>query len=351
MRLLGPEKKQLQQALLGAFQRAELAALVDFYLDERLGKIASDTDDDRAATLKLIYWTEDQGKLEALLDGAPQEVPGNATLVAVCKLLLANLRQRHPPPWYQPADHVQTCFLPGRRAFIDRKELRRALKELIGGGSRVLAVNGPRRSGKSYTLQLISYLASELQAYQYAVINLEQERTTQLSPEAMMESIGLQLALSDLTLPSQRREEPRRARILCDWLVGKNRQSARIWWVVLDGFHHPDVPEPTRELIQYLVGWVAENVCDLRVVLLTYTEDLLPVHVRRYVRYERITEISRVDLVEFFQRVFDDRGEEYQQELVEGEVDRIVGSESSSLTERLDEIAQAVEEAAEVIFQ
>ncbi|BCS35915.1 hypothetical protein TBR22_A51500 [Luteitalea sp. TBR-22] len=78
----GRQKKALHAALRHAFPRATaLERLVEFHLDEHLAVIAGEgaLDD---VIFRLIAWAEAQGRLDALVNGARVEVPGNPHLLA-----------------------------------------------------------------------------------------------------------------------------------------------------------------------------------------------------------------------------------------------------------------------------
>src|SRR3954466_4098684 len=76
--------------------------------------------------------------------------------------------------WLMESDPFLTAFAHGG-SFIGRPVLRAHLRPLTAeGGARVLVVDGPLGSGKSYTLKLITHLSRQLQAFSVAAINLEE---------------------------------------------------------------------------------------------------------------------------------------------------------------------------------
>jgi hypothetical protein len=84
----GRQKKALHAALRHAFPRATaLERLVQFHLDEHLAVIAGEgaLDD---VIFRLIAWAEVQGRLDALVNGARAEVPGNPQLLAFERAVL-----------------------------------------------------------------------------------------------------------------------------------------------------------------------------------------------------------------------------------------------------------------------
>ncbi len=82
MRLTGYEFLQLQQALLSAFPSpASLAQMVRVRFDLNLAAVAGGNNHTEVM-FNLITWAESEGKVEALLQRASQENPGNEELKA-----------------------------------------------------------------------------------------------------------------------------------------------------------------------------------------------------------------------------------------------------------------------------
>jgi len=73
------EVGQFQEALVGAFNRSELAQLVYLRLEVPLNDIVADGPH-RQVIFDLITWANSQGKAEALLRAAREENPGNVLL-------------------------------------------------------------------------------------------------------------------------------------------------------------------------------------------------------------------------------------------------------------------------------
>ena len=86
--LSGNQYKQLQQALIGAFQNEEnLAQMVRFGLNEHLPAIAGGSNL-AAIVFALIGWAESEGRTSELIIAARNEKPRNATLREVAEQLL-----------------------------------------------------------------------------------------------------------------------------------------------------------------------------------------------------------------------------------------------------------------------
>lgn len=104
----GRQKKALHAALRNAFPRpAALERLVEFHLDEHLAVIAGEgaLDD---VIFRVIAWAEAQGRLDALVNGARAEAPGNPQLIAFERTIV-EARDARPQdvPLRQFAERVQ----------------------------------------------------------------------------------------------------------------------------------------------------------------------------------------------------------------------------------------------------
>jgi hypothetical protein len=86
LKLPGSQFKLFQDALLSAFDSSTLRIMVRTELDEELDTIASGSNLG-AVVFELITWAQRTGRLDALLDGALNAVPGSPDLQALAKTL------------------------------------------------------------------------------------------------------------------------------------------------------------------------------------------------------------------------------------------------------------------------
>jgi hypothetical protein len=71
-------------------------------------------------------------------------------------------------------DPFLVCRLTGSNVMVDRADLRRHLRAMADPhGKRLLVVRGPRRSGRTHTVQLLSYLQQQRGGFLLASIDLE----------------------------------------------------------------------------------------------------------------------------------------------------------------------------------
>jgi hypothetical protein len=235
-------------ALVSAFPTvAELQRMLSTKLGWSLERIALDGGlDDRV--LAVITVARSKGAERALLNAARQANPDNPDLMAIEPLL----------PQAAPlvvTDDFEVCYFQ-RLPFIDRHDLRKAVKRLISnGGPRLLVIDGPQLSGKSYSLVFLNHLAAN-RGLQLVIIDLKTAFPGEvITADKIAREIALQM---DLPVPPESKEEQaaRRTQTFCSWLTGKLRAAPGSWWIVIDGCNDalpPDVIDLFQEMAQRIV--------------------------------------------------------------------------------------------------
>jgi hypothetical protein len=192
----------------------------------------------------------------------------------------------------------------GGKFLIDRTALRKALRGVIDDAvqARVIAVNGPPRSGKSHSVYYIEHIEQRLGSYEKIVIPLEQDEPPSTFDPPLLIAKILDLIGHDTTRIPQKTpdlSDIRWVRRLADHVVGQIKSRPRAVFIVLDGFGDQNVPALTRELIRELVRR-ADAEPKLRLALLDYTDDLLPIDSASRLIVEPISAFSESDLARFF---------------------------------------------------
>lgn len=200
-----------------------------------------------------------------------------------------------------PEDPYSRCQLHVG-PFLDRARLRAVLRRFVerAAGPRVLVVNGPERSGKSYSSWFVSHLNDTMPSFVTFAYAAEKGLAETYTLGDVARDL-VQLANGQLsTMPPQRAQEKRWAQELCIWILSVLNRPGRPFWLVLDGFR--DAPPGTQALIQKLAHHISQalNQTDGRLLLFDYEPRLLepcPVEL------EELRAIEPLHITEYFQRL------------------------------------------------
>jgi hypothetical protein len=267
-------------------------------------------------------------------------------------------------PFYSPAkpppaiDPYRTPFVLAKQVLIDREELRAALEELQkSDGPRVLVVTGERASGKTYSCELVYYLANDFNPAHVAVyVDLDKDVR---EPDALAETIVRQMGREVGKIPDRERDQKMRYALrLCDWITTHVRSAGpATYWLVFDGFRERIVLTETKELIEDLAVRAQTTLRQCRIVLLNYT-DILPPQIKNAAGKEHIKRIERTELVQFFEQVNEMHANKYTSLELEGKVDVIIQEVEDAIAAfpegqnlRLQLINEAVSQTVRKLFK
>jgi len=277
---------------------------------------------------KVLQWAEQDGWIDRFASACA--LHPNVVLSAVAKSIEADLISRRALYSNNGVefDPIDACLI-NRQVFIDRAPLRGALRDWTPRPKApILAISGGARSGKSYSIELIRYVASQKRDLEVASIDLREESPAGLKPGLVTRRILIQMGRKD-DLPLLPKEEDagsasRWAIELCDLLDATARMSGKTWVIALDGFSHQDLPSETREMVARLVKRAARPGSALRVVLIQYSDDLVPTDVQPRVAREMIAPLSRESLLAYLQRLADQEGAVVEDGVLDDIVNEVV---------------------------
>ncbi|MGD8792116.1 MAG: effector-associated domain EAD1-containing protein [Anaerolineae bacterium] len=351
MKLTGKQIEDLTEALLAAYNQSRLAMMLQMRLNKRLDVITA-PGDLQAVVFDLIGVAEMEGWTYDLIREAHDWVPGNA--------LLADFVASLPPQLLQPAtqapDPFQRCFLYDMEnmAFVNRIQFRNALESLdTPGGARVVTVDGPPDSGKSYSFLFVSYLSEARGNFEPIWVDLTETPSASYGPDDLARRIALQMGVNPETdpLPEKRASDPRWVIELCDWLVGQVRRGDTTWWIVLDGILQVELPDETLHFVRGLAQRAALTEPQLRLVLLSYRSELLPPNTFHRVLGEELEPLQRLDLKSFFEKLLTEKGIEFEPDAVDPAVQYVINEVPPPYSaERLARLPGAIKEAAEILL-
>jgi hypothetical protein len=231
-------------------------------------------------------------------------------------------------------DYFKTNILRAGRVFIDRHSLKNSLRRLAAPvGPRVLLVNGPRGSGKSYTSQFIFDLAANVPGHATVHIPLD---SFPYGPRELVENIASQMGRSLDSIPIPTTTQAAFVRTLVLWLVSEiKRSSSTVWWFIFDNFQDVHLDAELHQLIFELVRQAETNLDQLRVVLLGYSDEL-PLPVRDFVLREDLQPLTRIDVEQFFEEFVAANRLTITEGQIQGIVDAVLQSVDKQLEESKD---------------
>ena len=206
------------------------------------------------------------------------------------------------------SDPYKALMLPGRMVFIDRVELRDSLASLDRDplGPRVLVVDGADKSGKTYSVHLISYISAVRQTFRCAYVDLQRlPKNASGQVDAFALGAGVSTALLGATYP------PPADKNLntwidgyCSWLETNLSLPGRrpgTYWIVIDHFRKVGTDSTSLDLVAQIAMRTYLDLSSIRLVLLNYGDpDWLQARVTGVVQREVIPVIDRMQLARFF---------------------------------------------------
>jgi hypothetical protein len=300
--------------------RAELVAMIndeEFKLDFPL-----DLQTVRALARAAIKMCE-----ESKWDRLPpwlQQILSKVAQTEPIKQILAKIAT--PPPTWKTTvpTSFDTFWLPRLGLpFLDRLKVREAMKALDEPtGPSVLIINGPKKSGKSYCLELVHHAVEEnMKAagknsfVPVGRVSLQAGMGASLAPEKLAEQIVSAITSNPKPLPILSSDQQivtadRLNEHLCDWIVENAEKTGALWWIGLDGLNDPDLLPATRNFIAKLVEVISDNgkhSNKLRLIVIDYPREHL-IRFAEQMRLEELGPIGEVDVEAFLRKQLEELG-------------------------------------------
>lgn len=229
---------------------------------------------------------------------------------------------------------------------LDRTALSDAIHQLADAANqmRILVVNGPSGSGKSFTFLIIRRFAEETHTFRLAYVDLARHPVP--GPVDLARELALRIGRSADSVPQLRVPLARGLRELAIWLVRQAQAGDRDWWWVLDGLSSAPLPLQTYGLVRALADEV-RYASSLRLVLLDFNEPF-PADVSPFVYREELAPIGGYEVQTFLGDPVERQGrlmtltelEKLTQTVLEG---LPVGADRlGALSARVSELAEAM---------
>jgi hypothetical protein len=283
--------RQLCDAISGAYNLGSLRMMLH-QINRRLEDYTTDAPFPERVTV-LAGAAQDQGWLDDLVRAAIELCPEN-------ELLLRLEADYRPVAEAAAADPYDAYVLRAGRPFVNRKGLRAALRALASpDGSRVLVVDGPAESGKTYSVQLLLHVAGHPKKGGFWVHSFDLANPAGRTADQLAYDIVSKMGGERDKMPPQGLVSAERwAEHLTDWVAIEIVRLGKPRYLVFDSFSKAKVDGPTQELITRLAQRAESDLQDyLRVLLLSYAA-VLPPDINDYVQRESVTPFGPSDMVE-----------------------------------------------------
>ncbi len=329
---------RLRDALYVAFQNE---AAFDQQLLARLNKqlqgLSSNSDPYPSRILSVIAAADAEGWIGNLLAEAAACRPGDTALEQIRSAISALL----PPA---NVDHFEACRLSGGHVMVDRRGLRAALRGMAHvTGRRILVVKGGDRSGKSHSVQLISYLRLVRGGFTPVIVDLRdfdwKAALGEIVEPADVADRLVRMMRYDFTLPDKPRDGQwsRWVQDFCIQFESRAIDDTKQWWIVIDTLDKVLVQQSVLDLIKELALRINRTLTNLRLVLIGYGETF-PGSVLPIVDEEVIHPIGQDELIEFFALAFDQLGHVCDQDVVAAAVRRVLDQADPGRPDFLDRL-------------
>jgi len=301
MLLSSSQIERLIQALDENFTNLDLNLKITRRLNppQRFEDIVAGVVGRREQMLRLVDYFEKRQKVEQLLSWADEADTNDSTFDEILHELTTN------PAGELIADPFQDPLtFRGNQPLVNRGELRQELSKLQAATSQILVVNGDRRSGRTYSRQLIYSGAGRHQFIPIDVDLLDlKPADDDLRPEHIGQDIVLQMGFSLNDMPPRQNEQDSAwNRKFCAWLMGQVRRQNHLYWIIID--HSDRLPLlPGVEDFLFELTTRCDQMDRLRLVFLGFHKpERLNSDLRllQPVSKEDIPPITDTDLIEFF---------------------------------------------------
>jgi hypothetical protein len=298
IQLTGPLTIKIEKALLAAFpQENDFSSLVSdsgYTLDQ----VSGPKQPLPTRILETLKHAEAHDWLLALISKAAGLRPADPVL----RDLHSELGPQAPPPNLSP---YYMCRLGSGTVMVDRKPLRAAVEELHDlQGRRVLVIKGDSWSGKSHSVQLITFIADVVGGFTLVELDLDPHRDDQTRlvitardlASRLIRLMGYQIAWPE---SSGDRQWSKWVTEFGDEFARCAATDATRRWIVIDGMNKVLLDQSAVDLVQDLTTRIYKSLPRLRLVLVGYEQSLPPL-IMPYIQEEKVARIGDNDLIEFF---------------------------------------------------
>lgn len=267
MKLSNKERAELAAALWNAFpDRTRFGQFLSHKLNEDLDRIQANRDQNTEYYEHVVRYFEGIRFTEFL-----KKLCGERPDVASLGEFYSKLIERTGAPEIDFARRC--CVLMKSHYFINRHRLRNEVCDISDEqGPRVLVVNGPARSGRTFTASYIVHYC-DLHGGNCYLVELKRRHLGE-SPLKLVKLMAASFQWNASTIPIQHAQATQWVEELGEWVAGNVRNSQETVWLIFDDANAPGLDQLMREFIVYLADKTFD-IPQLRIVLLAYAEPML----------------------------------------------------------------------------
>jgi hypothetical protein len=323
--LTGPHLLRTRDALGAAFPDPDAMEELLLSLDRgSFRQFSAEASNFRANVLRVVQQAVREQWLAELLSKAAGLVPDDVALREVLDGLA-------PAALPLGISHFKVCRLAGDYVLLDRAKLRTSVERISKPlGKRILVVTGDAKTGKSHSVQFISYLNEVLGTFSFIHVDLEAFKRflgpgKVIEPDDLARLLVRKLRYDNLKLDDSPDDKQWSRWVLdfCEAFETIALEDPVHRWLVIDAFNSIVVTQPTLDLIKELATRISKTLIRFRLVLLGY-QDTFPLALRPMVEAEHIKRIGFDDLVDFFDQAFRQLGIECDDDGLYAAVERVL---------------------------
>lgn len=279
------ERKQIKRMLFERFNYAGLRVLLAT-ADVKYEAVVPEKAQLNESVMLIVDVAQSQGWAPALLDAMIAEFEGRQspllqgdveTLRRVQKSMAD--RMGRGTALLQP---FHSCFVRNNWPFVNRPAIHESFIKLSNpGGPRIVVLNGPSDSGKTYSKELAQYVSEVRPDLKIKVIYKdvgEGDYAYANAPDRLVRSILTEWRKGSTSIPEQLTQSSGYALELSEFLAASAPEEPKdvTWWIVIDGIAKiTQITTENAPLLKFLHAfekYIADSSLPLRLILLDLGE-------------------------------------------------------------------------------
>ena len=201
--------------------------------------------------------------------------------------------------------HYHSVLLRMQKPFINRKSLRNTIKTLLTRPydleARILFVKGPKDTGKSYTIEYLTFLKYRINDFKLDIMDLERiaAEEPEISAWRLMSFIDNRYNIEHIALNNQNtliKFQP-----FINKFCSKIRSKKDLHLLVIDGFNKANLTEDFYNfLIEFADSIDRQALDNIMLIIIDYDREI-PLTLQHHI--DETNKLNEKDLYEFFESI------------------------------------------------